>query len=238
MIVDDTELGDYCEAPKYDEAPGEEEVDWQGQDMILAALGLKDNNHHPPLQLKGEFINTPVKILIDEGSSLNWLSLKLGREMQLDITEEPITVSMANGDTITSSLKCNDFKWKCNGHTFTTQVWLMDLKDWDAILGVEWLSQLGNLHCNYSEQSMQFSWDGQQVLITSESLVEFLGAIHQMSEAVPLWMEQLIHSYEGDSEVEGIMDATVVDQTRPQEYYLQQGLLQYRGKWVVKKSGN
>lgn len=160
MIVDDNEVEDYCGAPKYDEDPGEEE--WQGQDLVLTALGMKENSQNPPLQLKGEFINKPVKILIDGGSSLNWMKLSLGKEMQLEFYEqEPITVNLANGDTITSSLKCNDLKWKCNGHTFSTQVWLMELKDWDIILGVEWLSQLGNLHCNYAEQSLKFLWDGQ-----------------------------------------------------------------------------
>lgn len=68
--------------------------------------------------------------------------------------------------------------------------------------------------------------------------MELLGAMNKLTTAVPLWMEQIVHSYEEDKEIGGIIAEVSVDKTGPQEYYLHQGLLQFRGKWVVGCSGN
>lgn len=239
MISEGEEKDAYTEEPRYDEAPGEEDDDWQGHELILAALGMKGPQEHSPLQLTGNFKGQQVKMLIDGGSAVNWISSNLSEVLQLEvIKQKPITVTLPNGVQVTSQLKCDSFKWNYENHSFETAVWLMELKEWDVILGVEWLAQLGDLKCNYSDKSLQFIWNKQQVTITPTSQVEILGAIHQLSVVTPLWMEQIISSYEGDTDVEEIITKEAIDTSGPQEYYLNQGLLQFRGKWVLgRKNG-
>lgn len=50
-------------------------------------------------------------------------------------------------------------------------------------------------------------------------------------------MEQIIASYEGDVEVQGLISEAVVDKAGPQQFYMVQGLLQYQGKWVIGNQG-
>lgn len=157
--------------------PEEEDADWQGQELILAALGMKGPQEHSPLQLTGNFKGQQAKMLIDGGSAVNWISSNLSEVLQLEvIKQKPITVTLPNGVQVTSQLKCDSFKRNYENHSFETAVWLMELKEWDVILGVEWLAQLGDLKCNYSDKSLQFIWNKQQVTITPTSQVEILGA--------------------------------------------------------------
>lgn len=111
--------------------------------------------------------------------------------------------------------------------------------EWDVLLGVDWLSKLGDCKCNYQRHTLQFIWKQQEILLGPNSVAE----INQMEEnwsaivIVPLWMEQIIASYEGDKELDIIITERAVVKEGPQEYYLSQGLLQYRGKWVIGRTG-
>lgn len=68
--------------------------------------------------------------------------------------------------------------------------------------------------------------------------MEILSSCYQLSEVVPLWKEQIEESYEGDEEIQDLISKLVVDKSGPQEYYLKQGLLMFRGKWVIGSKGD
>jgi hypothetical protein len=49
----------------------------------------------------------------------------------------------------------------------------MDLSNYDMVLGVQWLSMLGDILCNYKHLWMSFDWQGQKVLLKEESPIKF-----------------------------------------------------------------
>ena len=46
-----------------------------------------------------------------------------------------------------------------------TDVFTLDLKNCDMILGIQWLATLKTIVCNYEEMWMAFIWQGQEVFI-------------------------------------------------------------------------
>lgn len=51
-------------------------------------------------------------------------------------------------------------------------------------------------------------------------------------------MGKIVESYKEDQEIKDIISKIFLQPTGLQEYYLKQGLLEYRGKWVLGGFGN
>lgn len=237
MVAEDEEAAGYEGEPKFDEAPGETEEDWQDQKIILAALGM-DTDVHQPLQFKGLIDNKEMNILIDGGSSKNLVHSQVCKELGLTTQPQaPMNLFLANGDVLTSTLVCPTVRWKWGITEFCVEAQVVDLGELQMILGVEWLSQLGNVHCNYQSQTMEFQWKGEQIKLPSALEVE-KGQIHQLSVVTPVWMEQIGESYVDDELMQKLISEYTIIQKGPQEYYMRQGLLQYRGKWVIGATGD
>lgn len=121
---------------------------------------------------------------------------------------------------------------------FCTKVHIVSLANWSIILGIEWLTQLGDHRCNYSLQQLQFTWLGKEIEVTTGSQTELIDACMQLSEVVPQWKEQIIESYEGDEDIQQLIAESAVNLQGPREYYLSQGVLKFRNKWVIGATGN
>lgn len=64
-----------------------------------------------------------------------------------------------------------------------------------------------------------------------------MGNCNQLTVVVPMWMEQIGESYIGDQELQEIITEVFINKWGPQQYYLQQGLLKYQGRWVIGSTG-
>lgn len=181
--------------------------------------------------------NKGVDILIDGGSSKNLINSQLCKDLNLTtLSQEPVVLQLPNGGTLISQEMCPDLKWIWNGVEFSSAAHVVDLSDRQIILGIEWLSQLGDVNCNYQEHAMQFQWKGQHMTLSPQSVTE-ISSSFQLSVVTPMWMEQIITSYEGDAEVQQLITEFTVTKHGPQEYYMQQGLLKYKRKWVTGATG-
>lgn len=81
-------------------------------------------------------------------------------------------MTLPNGSKFSSSAECPEVRMKWNNSVITTQAHVADLKDWNIILGVEWLCQLGDFQCNYLNSTMQFSWNGNDIILSSSTCIE------------------------------------------------------------------
>lgn len=70
--------------------------------------------------------------------------------------------------------------------------------------------------------------------LTSDTKIELLGNCNQLTAVVPLWMEQIVDSYEGDTEVKDLITEAAIIKGGPQQQYLQQGMLH---SYSTKESG-
>ncbi len=76
-----------------------------------------------------------------------------------------------------------DFEWWIQGHTFCHDMRILDLGGYDAILGMDWLTQHSPMTCNWVDKWIAFDHKGQQIQLqgvkptapTSQSLQAISG---------------------------------------------------------------
>ena len=60
-------------------------------------------------------------------------------------------------------------EWWSNGHTLVTDMKVLDLPTYDAILGYDWLSSNSPMTCDWANKAIQFHSNGQLInLLWSE----------------------------------------------------------------------
>nr|GEW41408.1 hypothetical protein [Tanacetum cinerariifolium] len=96
------------------------------------------------MKVKGMLGKHTLQILIDCGSTHNFLDLKtaknLGCKFKSTIT---LQVYVANGQNMISCYECKNFQWSLQGETFTNDVMLLPLGGCEMVLGI---------HCKNSEE--------------------------------------------------------------------------------------
>jgi hypothetical protein len=126
------------------------------------------------MKVTGKVGKQVLHILVDSGSTHNFLNSSLAHKLHNSLTTiTPITVQAANGGKMTCTSVCKGLKWEIQGVCFEADVFIMDLSNYDMMLGVQWLLMLGDILCNYKHLWMSFDWQGQRVLLKEESPIKF-----------------------------------------------------------------
>lgn len=103
-----------------------------------------NSNDCSTILLKGKDESVDLIMLVDGGSTSSFLTQEKAEQLNCKLEEvEPRAISLASGEKIWTHSYCPVFRWSINGHSFTTKVWILPLKDWDIILGANWLKELG-----------------------------------------------------------------------------------------------
>jgi hypothetical protein len=102
------------------------------------------------MKVTGKTGKQTLHILVDSGSTHNFLNSSVAQKLQSELTTiTPITVQAANGGKMSCESVCKGLKWKIQGVSFEADVFIMDLNNYDMVLGIQWLSMLGDILCNY-----------------------------------------------------------------------------------------
>ncbi|GJW21473.1 retrotransposable element Tf2 [Tanacetum coccineum] len=129
------------------------------------------------MRVIGHFGRQRIHILIDSGSTHNFLDVYMAKKLGCKITEiDPLQVSVADGNKITSRSMCKNFSWMINGEKFSTDVMLLPLGGCEMVLGVQWLAALGDIIWNFTSLTMQFQHEGKHVALrgTTKSPMQWL----------------------------------------------------------------
>lgn len=101
----------------------------------------------------------PVSILIDGGSTHNFLDPKTAQRFRCTLEPTPPTiVSIANGSQLASDQQCTYFKRKMGDFYFKDTVRLLPLGGCDMVLEVQWLKKLGPTTFDYENLTIQFNY--------------------------------------------------------------------------------
>ncbi|KAK4413521.1 hypothetical protein Salat_2764700 [Sesamum alatum] len=112
-----------------------------------AMTGLHD---YRTMRVTGNVRDKPVHILIDTGSTHNFLDLETAKRLGCKLEDtEPFPVAVANRNKMYSSFACKSFGWKMQGVSFTTDMMILPLGGCDMVLGVQWLVTLGDINWNF-----------------------------------------------------------------------------------------
>jgi hypothetical protein len=111
------------------------------EDVLIAEMGqlslnaMAGTESKGPMRIRALMHDKVMLILVDSGSSHSFVSYSFLQ--QVGITAKPtsaIQVRVANGDTLMSDSKVVALEWWAQGYTFHTNMRVIDLGSYDAIL--------------------------------------------------------------------------------------------------------
>lgn len=125
------------------------------------------------LKVTRRVVRLPIFILADSGSTHSFMNTWVSNKLQCELTPiNLVIVKAATGGKMLCFLICKDFRWKMHKIHFVANVFVMELDACNMILGVQWLSTLGDIVCNYKSIWMSFNWQGKRVTLRGEELVK------------------------------------------------------------------
>eukprot|EP00253_Pinus_taeda_P030072 PITA_30072 len=98
------------------------------------------------IKIEGQIKKKKVIVLIDSGSTHNFLHCKVAKELSCFLYPAPeCQVMIADGGTINCSRKCHNVKLSMGEYVLTSPMLSIPMGGADVVLGVQWLQSLGKL---------------------------------------------------------------------------------------------
>uniref|UniRef100_A0ACD5TK75 Uncharacterized protein n=1 Tax=Avena sativa TaxID=4498 RepID=A0ACD5TK75_AVESA len=105
-------------------------------------------------------------LLIDSGSTHTFVTKAFVERAGCHLSAAPVvSVKVANGQYMTSDSQVTGLQWWTQGHTFNTDMRILDIGAYDAILGMDWLKLQGKMECDWEGKSLSFKHQGQQITL-------------------------------------------------------------------------
>ncbi|KAG6420708.1 hypothetical protein SASPL_117245 [Salvia splendens] len=121
------------------------------------------------IRLRGRVNGTAVSILIDGGSTHNFIQPAVAEKLSLPVNAiSPFRVFVGDDASLKCAFACLDTPINLQGHQFGIDLFVLQVKGPDIILGVQWLQDLGDITKNYRNLTMRFEWNDQPVFLRGE----------------------------------------------------------------------
>ncbi|VFQ77461.1 unnamed protein product [Cuscuta campestris] len=106
------------------------------------------------LRLPGRIGSKEVRVLIDGGSTHNFIHPEVVTRLQLPMpcTAQCLAVQLFLQDT-----------------AFVVDLYILSIHGQDLVLGVQWLQQLGKVAQDFAQLTMEFTWDGKVITLQGSS---------------------------------------------------------------------
>ncbi|XP_040988925.1 uncharacterized protein LOC121236540 [Juglans microcarpa x Juglans regia] len=131
--------------------------------LEVSVNAISGCNNGNAMRLHGSIVPCSVEILIDSGSTHNFLDPLVVQEAKLNVRKDySLQVRVANGDKILSQGRGEELI-KIQGSKFSVPFHVSTLGGCDIVLGVQWLRTSGSITWNFIDMSMSFEWGGQMI---------------------------------------------------------------------------
>ncbi|MCI14272.1 hypothetical protein A2U01_0035401, partial [Trifolium medium] len=135
--------------------------------------GCSDDNHHLSLnamggsnglgtiRFTGQIGSIMVQILVDGGSSDNFIQPRVAQTLKLNIEPAPnLRVLVGNGQMMTAEGKIQQLPLVVQGQEIKVPVYFLPISGADVILGSTWLATLGPHVADYAALTLKFFYQG------------------------------------------------------------------------------
>ena len=130
----------------------------------LSLNALSSTDKYDCIKLRTKVKNKTMLMLVDSGSTHSFISSNFVQLAQLPtIPIPPRKVKLANGEWITTNRMVSQLPCYCQGQTFTTDMIVLDMNPYDAILGFDWLRRHSPMVCDWEHKSLQFEEQGSTI---------------------------------------------------------------------------
>ncbi|GJR12859.1 hypothetical protein Tco_0795511 [Tanacetum coccineum] len=133
----------------------------EGQDSLTLSIhALLGSWGLQTLQLSSVIKKQIVSMLVDTGSTHSFINISVARRLGLKLIAIPTKiVSVANGLKIPIQFIIKSLKWCTNGVEFEADFFAMPIGGYDVVLGINWLSTLGEIKFDFKLLYMEFNWN-------------------------------------------------------------------------------
>lgn len=136
-----------------EEAPNTTKTEEQAEISLHAMQGTTG---FQTMRIWGEVGNFKVIMLIDSGSTHNFISTGVAKAMKLSFCQRyQIGVIIANGERVRTLGTCKQLRWSMQGHEFTADFMILPVNGYDMVLGIQWLAKLGLILWDFGALTMQ-----------------------------------------------------------------------------------
>ncbi|XP_070017897.1 uncharacterized protein [Nicotiana sylvestris] len=128
----------------------------QTEHMEISVHVLNGSMGFKCLRATGYNAKKPLLILIDTGSTHNFINSGLVKQLRCPATTTcSQIVAAANGSGMKVDKVCR-LSWLLQGAEFEANFMLLPLANYDVVLGIEWLVTLGDIKMNFKKLTMEF----------------------------------------------------------------------------------
>ncbi|KAL5709495.1 hypothetical protein ACHQM5_020179 [Ranunculus cassubicifolius] len=136
------------------------------EEVAISLQALSGSNSFQTLQLQGKVKKQTITMLIDSGSTHNFLDAATAKQLGcVGRVTHPHLVSVAGGGKLQCDSMCPDFQWEIQGMQFSSDVRILPLGGCDLVLGVQWLQSIGPVVMDFRKLQMSFSYQGRQLVL-------------------------------------------------------------------------
>lgn len=151
-----------------DDTPPEEIENIVGAD-ISSLNSLAGTSTPRSLRLKGLIRGMVVEVLVDGGSSHNFIHPDVVKKLKLEVeTVAAFKVYVGNGESLQCSQFCRSVPIELQQQTFGIDLYILPIHGPDVVLGVQWLSLLGRVTHDYAALTMDFTWEGRRIKLRGD----------------------------------------------------------------------
>jgi hypothetical protein len=128
------------------------------EEPVISLHALSGISAPQTLNIKGYIKHKSVVVLIDSGSTHNFIHRRLAEEIHCFVC--PVSnfqILIANGGTMKCGGHCENVKLQMGDYHLKTHMFSISMGGCDIVLGVEWIHTLGPITMDYQELYMSFT---------------------------------------------------------------------------------
>nr|BAK02119.1 predicted protein [Hordeum vulgare subsp. vulgare] len=166
----------------------------------LSPHALSGEEAPSTIRLRAQVGDQVMLFLIDSGSTHSFVSKAFATRLSVPMVTLPaVSVHMANSQRLRCDSMVQQLTWQVPGHTFHTDLRVLELGAYDGVLGMDWLSRHSPMNCHWLEKTISFQTEGKVVQlqgIRSSDLppISKLDTykLHRMEVANDIWTAALV----------------------------------------------
>ena len=137
----------------------------------LSLHALEGTYNFQTMRVRGSVGRKSLCILIDSGSTHNFIDVRVTTKLGCVLEPiEELKVIAANGNELKCRDVCKSFSWTMQGHTFQASVLALPLDNYDLVLGIQWLVELGDIIWNFRRLQMKFQVGGKECFLQGDKV--------------------------------------------------------------------
>lgn len=128
--------------------------------------GMDGRSRAASLELRGFLGFSGVCILVDTGSTHNFLHPRLAENLQMPLKAvRPFWVYVGNGQALTCTDMSHQAELRIQGHSFLLDLYILPVHGPDLILGLSWLRSLHRVTSDYDAGTLEFIREGRPICL-------------------------------------------------------------------------